>query len=53
MFLGDHHEWVKFAANQLQVGGMTLWQARCAEYASRLLDEEADTMRLAIETALL
>jgi predicted ATPase len=53
MLLGDHHDWVNYAANQLQVGGMTLWQAMCAEYAARLPVAEVDPTRTAIETALL
>jgi hypothetical protein len=34
MLLGDHHDWVQFAANhQLMCGGETLWQSMCAEWA--------------------
>lgn len=53
MLLGDHHDWVQYAANQLQVGGIILWQAMCAEYASRLRPLDVDPIRTAIETALL
>lgn len=37
MLLGDHHEWVSHAANILVVGGVTLWQAMCAEWAEECL----------------
>ena len=33
MLLGDHHDWVQFAVNQLICGGETLWQSMCAEWA--------------------
>jgi predicted ATPase len=33
MTLGDHHDWVRVAANQLLCGGEVLWQAMCAEWA--------------------
>lgn len=29
----DHHEWVKYAANQMKYSGEGLWRAMCAEYA--------------------
>lgn len=35
MLLGDHHDWVRFAANELRCGGDVLWQAMCAEWAKR------------------
>jgi hypothetical protein len=31
--LPDHHDWVRYAANQLKVSGETLWQAMCAEWS--------------------
>jgi hypothetical protein len=33
MTLGDHHDWVRVAANTLLCGGEVLWQAMCAEWA--------------------
>jgi hypothetical protein len=33
MTLANHHEWVRFAANQLMCGGDPLWQAMCSEWA--------------------
>ena len=33
MTLGDHHDWVRVAANRLMCGGEILWQAMCAEWA--------------------
>jgi predicted ATPase len=41
MNLSDHHDWVRFAANQLLCGGDTLWQAMCAEWAQKCLSNEA------------
>jgi predicted ATPase len=40
MTLGDHHEWVRQAATQLVLGGDTLWQAQCAEWAKNCLDAD-------------
>lgn len=37
MTLGDHHDWIRIAANQLMCGGDTLWQAMCAEWAKACL----------------
>ncbi len=39
MLLGDHHDWVRVAANQLLCGGDVLWQAMCAEWAREKRDE--------------
>ena len=33
MTLGDHHEWVKAAANELMCGSDVLWQAMCCEWS--------------------
>lgn len=35
----DHHGWVDDAANRLILGGDTLWQAMCAEWAEDCLSE--------------
>jgi predicted ATPase len=53
MTLGDHHEWVRLAANQLMCGGETLWQAMCAEWAKSLAPNEAQKVTQPIEDALL
>ena len=37
---GEHHGWITFAANDLRCGGGTLWQAMCAEWASKLPNAE-------------
>ncbi len=37
MAVTDHHEWVAQAGTALVVGGDTLWQAMCAEWASECL----------------
>jgi predicted ATPase len=52
MVLGDHHEWVRFAANQLFCGGDTFWQAMCVEWAKRLPHQEAVRITQPIEDAL-
>jgi hypothetical protein len=52
MTLGDHHDWVRFAANRLFCGGDTLWQAMCAEWAKRAPDSEANRVSQVIEDAL-
>lgn len=36
----DHHDWVQEAARRLILGGDTLWQAMCAEWATRCLRRE-------------
>jgi predicted ATPase len=53
MLLREHHDWVNFAANQLQIGGQTLWQAMCAEYANHVRPQDVEYIGTAIETALL
>ena len=40
MYLPDHHDWTKYAANKLVVGADTLWQAMCSEWAAKCLDEK-------------
>ncbi len=42
MVLGDHHEWVRFAANQLMCGGDVLWQSMCAEWANLCPREDVE-----------
>jgi hypothetical protein len=53
MYLPDHHDWIKFAANKLVVGTDALWQAMCSEWAAKCLDEKS-AMRITqpIEDAL-
>lgn len=50
--LADHHEWVRFAANQLRCGGDTLWQAMCAEWAAKSKVDDFLVIGEAIEIAL-
>jgi AAA domain, putative AbiEii toxin, Type IV TA system len=52
MTLGDHHEWIRVAANRLKCGGDTLWQAMCAEWAKGLSTRDAGTILRPIEEAL-
>lgn len=40
MTLSDHHEWVKYAANQLMCGSDVLWQAMCSEWAEIILPRD-------------
>ena len=52
MMLGDHHEWVRYAANELMCGGDMLWQAMCVEWASFLDKDEAAKIIRPIEEIL-
>jgi predicted ATPase len=54
MALGDHHDWVRYAATRLTLGGDTLWQAMCADWASNCLDPaEAQRVTQPIEDSLI
>jgi hypothetical protein len=37
--IGDHHEWVRYAADRLSVPGDVLWQGMCAEWSLRCISE--------------
>jgi len=52
MLLGDHHEWTRFAANQLMLGGETLWHAMCAEWAESARYENVQYICDSIEDAI-
>jgi hypothetical protein len=53
MTLGDAHEWLRFAANQLLCDGDSLGQAMCAEWAQKCLPKErADEIVNVIADAL-
>jgi predicted ATPase len=39
MLVGDHHEWIRFAADRLAVPGSVLWQGLCAEWCRNCLSE--------------
>lgn len=53
MVSGDHHEWIKYAATKLLIGGDFLWQAMCSEWANNCFTlDEAKPMVQAIEDAL-
>ena len=52
MLLGDHHEWTKYAANQLIIGRSTLWQAMCAEWVSHISKKEVQYIVDQVEDAL-
>lgn len=38
MTLGNHHEWVKYAADKLTLGSDNLWQAMCAAWATNCMN---------------
>ncbi len=52
MLLGDHHDWVRYAANRLLLGGETLWQAMCAEWAANKPQEDVQYICDAIGDAI-
>jgi hypothetical protein len=52
MLLGDHHEWLKYAANQLLCGSDSLWHAMCAEWAAMKSPTDINYITDVIETAL-
>ena len=53
MTVGDHHEWIKYAATNLVISGDLLWQVMCGEWSANcLLPEEAKKITQAIEDAL-
>ena len=51
MTLGDCHDWIRSAANQLRYGGEALWQAMCAEWAIGVPTEEAKRVAQVIDDA--
>jgi hypothetical protein len=52
MLLGDHHDWVQYAASRLMVGSETLWQAMCSEWAEHQSRESMQYVVDAIGDAL-
>ncbi len=53
MSLTNHHDWVQQAANPLVLGGDTLWQAMCAEWANACAPaQEAQQIARAIRDRL-
>jgi hypothetical protein len=52
MTLAAHREWIRLAANQLKCGGDTLWQAMCAEWASKFAAGEARKVIRPIEETI-
>jgi len=53
MTLPDHHEWIRYAADKLVLGGDVLRQAMCAEWATNCLSRN-DAMEIVqpVEDAL-
>lgn len=52
MTLGDHHEWVRAAANELMCGGDVLWQAMCCEWAEATPKADLAEVIDSVESAL-
>ncbi len=53
MTSGDHHEWVRLAADELVIGGSILWQAMCSVWATTEMDDAVgsaaiDPIRMAL-----
>jgi predicted ATPase len=40
MLLGNHHDWVNYAASRLMLGGEIVWQAMCAIWAETCLNPQ-------------
>ena len=40
MSLPEHHEWIRYAANKLVIGGDTLWQVMCSEWATTCITKD-------------
>ncbi len=56
MAMSNHHDWVKFAADRLTLGGDILWQAMAAAWAKNCASQEQRTLvsqpiRDALDTA--
>jgi predicted ATPase len=52
MILGDHHDWLQFAANHLMCGSDALWGAMCAEWAAHKRGDEIQYITDVIDRAL-
>jgi len=53
MTLTGHHDWVRYAADRLVVGGNVLWQALCSESSKQCLSEnEAKSIVDSIKTTV-
>jgi predicted ATPase len=48
----DHHDWVKYAANDLRTSPEALWRSMCAEWAYMISKAEAEPVVKPILTAL-
>lgn len=51
MTLPDHHDWVRYAANQLMCGGDVLWQGMCAEWTESIPKQKVQYIIDDIENA--
>ena len=52
MLLGDHHDWLQFAANQMMCGSDALWHSMCAEWAFHKTQSDMTSLAEAIARAL-
>src|SRR6185312_12854151 len=48
----DHHDWVRYAANDMRTSPEALWRAMCAEWASNLSVTDVQQVLKPILTAL-
>jgi hypothetical protein len=51
MLLGDHHDWLPFAANQMMCGTDSLWQAMCACWVANTPETEVAYVAEGIEAS--
>ena len=52
MTLGDHHDWVRAAANELMCGSDVLWQAMCCEWAEATPTDSLTDVIDAVQSAV-
>lgn len=53
MLIGDHHEWIRMAADRLTVTGDVLWQGMCSEWCKHFSPIQANKIGDAILDAIL
>lgn len=52
MTLSNHHDWVRYAANDMRTSPDALWHSMCAEWVAKIPSTEADKVIKPILTAL-
>jgi hypothetical protein len=53
MAVSDHHQWINDAATKLVLRSDVLWTAMCAEWAKKLVPQEASKLTQPIDDALI